>query len=182
MARSRDSLSADSIALVHWPLDHERRARLKSARVPCLLLVEQDVEPPFVEEWEDWIHLPADERDVSTRLQGLVRRLCRPELVDETVLRNGYGSVMLTQPESLIARALLDSDGALVSRKHLELELWPDGSPKTRALDDLIYRLRRRLKPLRLNIFSARGRGFVLGVAIEVTESPRPAESGTGNV
>ncbi|MEO8693979.1 MAG: winged helix-turn-helix domain-containing protein [Acidimicrobiales bacterium] len=181
MASGRDPLSVDSVALVHWPRDHERRARLTSARVPCLLLVEADAAPPVVNAWEDWIHLPADERDVSTRLQGLVRRVCRPEIVDDAVLRNGYGAVILTTPESAITRALLDADGALVSRRNLERELWPEGPPSTRALDDLVYRLRRRMKPLRLNIFSARGRGFVLGVAIEVTASPRLAESGIEN-
>jgi DNA-binding response OmpR family regulator len=179
MARGRDILSTDAIALVRWPRDHERRAQLASTRVPCLLLVEPDAAPPVVDEWEDWIHLPADERDVSTRLQALARRVCRPVLVDEAVLRNSYGVVMLAIAEAAVIRELLDSDGALVSRKQLERALWPDGPPSTRALDDLIYRLRRRIKPLRLNIFTARGRGFVLGVAIAVTDPPGRAESGS---
>ncbi|MEO5840554.1 MAG: helix-turn-helix domain-containing protein [Acidimicrobiales bacterium] len=122
--------------------------------------------------------MPADEREVSIRLQGLVRRVCRPELIDDAVLRNAYGAALLSEPESTIARLLLDSDGALVARKHLERALWPDGPPRARALDDVVYRLRRRVKPLRLDIFSARGRGFVLGVALEVTALPYVAESG----
>ena len=53
--------------------------------------------------------------------------------------------------------------------------------PTARALDDLVYRLRRKVKPLQLSAFSARRRGFVLGVAIEVTPSAPPAESGVSD-
>ena len=77
-----------------------------------------------------------------------------------------------------MAQALLESEGRLVSREELERALWPDGIPTARALDDLVYRLRRKVKPLHLNVFSARRRGFVLGVAIEVVPAEPLAESG----
>jgi len=138
VAPGRENVSAESVALVQWPRDAERRARLASAKVPCLLLVAPDTEPPVVELWEDWIRLPSDERDVSLRVHGLARRVCRPEIVDDSVLRNSYGAVMLPAAESTIVRALLDSDAALVPREHLEHLVWPDGPPTTRALDDLV--------------------------------------------
>jgi DNA-binding winged helix-turn-helix (wHTH) protein len=77
-----------------------------------------------------------------------------------------------------MAHALLESDGRLVSREELQRAVWPDGVPTSRALDDLVYRLRRKVKPLQLNVFSARSRGFVLGVAIEVTPAAPLAGSG----
>jgi DNA-binding response OmpR family regulator len=178
MPLARETPSADSVALVHWPRDNVRRAQLAAARVPCLLLVEPEAPPPVVEVWEDWIRLPADERDVSIRLHGLALRVCRPEIVDDSILRNSYGAVVLSSPESAMAHALLESDGRLVSREELERAVWPDGVPTSRALDDLVYRLRRKVKPLQLNVFSARSRGFVLGVAIEVTPAAPLAGSG----
>ena len=181
MAGEYENPSADSVALVHWPRDNVRRAQLATARVPCLLLVEPDTPPPVVEVWEDWIRLPADERDVSIRLHGLALRVCRPEIVDGSILRNSYGSVVLSAAESAIAQALLESDGRLVSREELEQTVWPDGMPTARALDDLVYRLRRKVKPLQLNVFSARSRGFVLGVAIEVTPAVPLADSSTSD-
>jgi len=155
--------------LVQWPTDGDRRAQLAKAKVPTLLLVASDVAPPAVDEWEDWIRLPADERDVSIRLQGLARRVCRPVLDDDAVLRNTYGTVMLSLSESAVARSLLRSDGRLVSRAELECAVWPHGAPRARALDDLIYRFRRRIKPLHLEVFRVRGRGFVLGIAPDLT-------------
>ena len=178
MPFARENPTADSVALVHWPRDNARREQLAVARVPCLLLVEPEVTPPFVEVWEDWIRLPADERDVSIRLQGLALRVCRTEIVDNSILRNSYGIVTLSSQESAMAQALLASEGRPVSRAELERVLWPEGTPTTRALDDLVYRLRRKVKPLQLSVFSARQRGFVLGVAIEHTPSARLTESG----
>jgi hypothetical protein len=181
MPGERENPTVDSVALVHWPRDNVRRAQLAAVRVPCLLLVEPDAPPPVVEVWEDWIRLPADERDVSIRLHGLALRVCRPEIVDGSILRNAYGSVVLSAAESAMAQALLASDGRFVSREELEQTLWPDGLPTARALDDLVYRLRRKVKALQLNVFSARSRGFVLGVAIEVTPAVPLADSSTSD-
>jgi DNA-binding winged helix-turn-helix (wHTH) protein len=181
MPLARENPTADSVAVVHWPRDNARRAQLAAARVPCLLLVEPEATPPVVELWEDWIQLPADERDVSIRLQGLAVRVCRPEIVDNSILRNSYGTVTLSSQESAMAQALLESQGRLVSRAELERTLWPEGMPTARALDDLVYRLRRKVKPLQLSVFSARQRGFVLGVAIEVTPAAPHTESGASD-
>jgi DNA-binding winged helix-turn-helix (wHTH) protein len=142
--------------------------------MPCLWLVEAGAEPPVIEGWEDWIRLPADEHDVLARTQNL-ERLCRPVLLDDAILYNSLGSVALPVAEAVVVHALLEGAGRLVARQELEIALWPEGAPTTRALHDLIYRLRRRLEPLQLNVFSERGRGFVLGVALEsadTTESP----------
>jgi DNA-binding response OmpR family regulator len=128
------------------------------------LLVDPDAELPRVEVWEDWILLPADERDLSIRVRGLARRMSRPEIVDDCILRNGYGAVMLPPAECSVARALIESSEAVVPRESLAAEVWQDGPPSARALDDLVYRVRRRVRPLHLDVFGTRGRGFVLGM------------------
>jgi hypothetical protein len=70
--------------------------------------------------------LVASERDVSIRRQGVALRVCRPEIVDNSILRNSYGTVTLSSQESAMAQALLQSEGRLVSRAELERALWPD--------------------------------------------------------
>ena len=63
------------VALIHWPRDGAERERLAEAMLPRLLLVPDDVEPPVAGDlMEDWIRLPADERDVATRLDNLAAR------------------------------------------------------------------------------------------------------------
>ena len=164
----------ESVAIVRWPKDAQRRTEFASRRMPCLWLVEPDAEPPVIEAWEDWVRLPAEEQDVLARTRSL-GRFCRPVLLDDAILRNSLGSVALPLAEAVVVHTLLEGDGRLVARQEVEIALWPDGPPSSRALDDLIYRLRRRLQPLHLNVFSERGRGFVLGVALEsahTTESP----------
>ena len=156
----------ESVAIYRWPRDADRRGEFASTRTPCLWIVDPDAAPPQVEAWEDWIRLPADEFDTVSRLRNLAQ-FCRPVLVDDAVLRNSVGSVALPASEALIVNALLASPGTLVARKDLEIALWPQGPPRHRALDDLVYRLRRRLKPLHLDIVGHRGGGFALGVARE---------------
>ena len=56
------------VALLHWPRDAAARAHLAAAMLPRLLLVPAGEEPPQPgDEMEDWIRLPADERDVAAR-------------------------------------------------------------------------------------------------------------------
>jgi len=160
----------ESVAIVRWPKDAERRTEFALRRMPCLWLVDADAEPPVIEAWEDWIRLPADEQDVLARTRSL-ERLCRPVLLDDAILYNSLGSVALPLAEAVVVRTLLEGAGRLVARQELEIALWPDGPPTSRALHDLIYRLRRRLEPLQLNVFSERGRGFVLGMALESTDT-----------
>jgi DNA-binding winged helix-turn-helix (wHTH) protein len=165
----------ESVAIVRWPKDAERRTALALRRMPCLWLVDADAEPPVIEAWEDWVRLPADEQDVLARTRSL-ERLCRPVLLDDAILYNSLGSVALSLAEAVVVQALLEGAGGLVAREELENALWPEGPPSSRALHDLIYRLRRRLAPLQLNVFSERGRGFVLGVALESATRPSPPD------
>ncbi|HUP74703.1 MAG TPA: winged helix-turn-helix domain-containing protein [Acidimicrobiales bacterium] len=106
---------------------------------------------------------------MTARIQSLKRRACRPELVDDSILRNGFGSVLLPAREASVATELINRHPHPASRDQLETLLWPDGPPTGRALEDLVYRLRRRIKPLHLTISHSRGRGFAIGVATETT-------------
>jgi DNA-binding winged helix-turn-helix (wHTH) protein len=69
--------------------------------------------------------------------------------------------------EAVVVAALLSSQGRVISHAELSDAVWPSGTPSPRALDDLVYRLRRRLEPLRLTIFNSRSRGFSMGVELD---------------
>lgn len=156
------------VALVHWPRDREERDRLARAMLPRLLLVPDGERPPASgDAMEDWIRLPADERDVATRLRALSERAARSlhevAVVDGACLRRGELTVPLGPSEAAFVRLLVDAPGQVVSRSSLVTAIWDgDTDPGTRALDDVAYRLRRHIAALGLDVVTARGRGFAL--------------------
>jgi two-component system, OmpR family, response regulator len=156
------------VALVHWPRDHAERDRLARAMLPRLLLVPDGERPPTTgDPMEDWIRLPADERDVATRLRTLSERAARSfdetVVVDDRCLRRSTLTVPLSPAEAAFARLLVSAAGQVVSRAVLAEAIWDrDADPRARALDDIAYRLRRRIGTLGLEVVSARGRGFAL--------------------
>jgi len=58
--------------------------------------------------------------------------------------------------------ALLEHPGHVIERGRLEAMVWPDGAPGPKALDGVVFRLRRRLQGLGLVLRSAQARGFAL--------------------
>ena len=157
------------VALLHWPRDQEQRARLAEAMLPRLLLVPTGVRPPKPgDELEDWIRVPADERDVAARLGALSERAERSfeatVMMDGRCLRRGATTTTLSPSEARFASCLVERPGRLVTRSELILSIWPGEAPSAKALDDVAYRLRKRLAPIGLDLVSSRGRGFALHV------------------
>jgi DNA-binding response OmpR family regulator len=161
-------MPAIEVALVHWPRDAAARDRLAEAMLPRLLLVPQDVRPPASgDPMEDWIRLPADERDVATRLRALSERAARSfedtVVVDDGCLRRAGVTIPLSPSEAAFTRLLVAASGGIVSRADLASAIWHDQrDPRSRALDDIAYRVRRRVEVAGLDVVSARGRGFAL--------------------
>lgn len=165
------------VVLVRWPLEADRREQLIEARVPRLVLVEQDVEPPAPEDClEDWIWVPASERAVAARVEALnVRQRLHarvvPELDDDGVLRMGEAWVSLAPVEARLCAALLGRFGAVVGRDALTRAGWEGMAPGRNVLDVHVLRLRRRLHPLGLAIRTIRSRGYLLEVEARRTLS-----------
>jgi hypothetical protein len=162
--------SAVPVALVHWPTETAVRATLAADGLPRLLLVAADAEPPDdFDDLEDWIRLPADERDVSVRVKALGERARRvvspPVLLDGWLLRFGGREAALPESEAAVVGRLLARWGELVSRDDLAACLRPGRGGRAAGLDDVVYRLRRRLRPLGLEIHAARARGLMLHLA-----------------
>lgn len=155
------------VALVQWPAEKDRREALRRSGQPRLLLVERGAPPIPVDEFEDWIRLPADDLDLRVRVESLRRRTGSdaslvPDLDDDGVLRLGDRWVSLPPVEARLTSALLERFGAVVSREALARSGWPGGSPGRNALDVHVLRLRRRLAPLHLAIRTVRSRGYLL--------------------
>ena len=167
------------VALVHWPRDRQERDRLARAMLPRLLLVPDGERPPTSGDvMEDWVRLPADERDVAARLRSLSDRAERSldgvSVVDGTCLRRGSLTVPLSPAEISFAERLVAAHGQVVPRPALIAAIWGrDADPASRRLDDVAYRLRRRITVLGLDVVTARGRGFALHML-----SPVPAADG----
>jgi DNA-binding response OmpR family regulator len=166
---SASALDRLGVELVHWPRDEVLRRRLARAGIARLLLVEQEADAPTgIGVDEDWVRLPADERELWSRAERLSRLSAAldrelPVLREGRILTHGTGTVVLSKSEAVAIRLLLESIGTVVTRQVLDEALWPQGPPSSgRALDALIERLRRRIVGLHLCIRSVRTKGFLI--------------------
>src|SRR5688500_18475067 len=135
--RNTPSVAFDAVdvALVRWPSERERWARLRDAQHPRLLLVEEGTPPPIDDCLEDWIRGPADGLELAQRVGSLRVRAGihgadgQPALDDDGVLRLGAQWVSLPPVEARLTAALLERVGAVVSREALSRAGWPTGAP-----------------------------------------------------
>jgi DNA-binding response OmpR family regulator len=157
------------VELVHWPRDEARRAAYARRGVPCLLLVARDAElPRSIGPAEDWVRMPADERDVAARARNLCRRLALvatepPRVVAGTVV-HGDRRAVLSDLEAKALEVLLDAVGTIVPRERLTASVWPEGPPSPRSLDALLYRLRQRTPEVNNQLLASRGRGVTVEI------------------
>lgn len=156
----------DEIELLRWPGDIARRAAAAEQGTPRLLLVADGALPPRLDAGEDWIRVPADERDVLARMQRLAdefdRRRRPPYLEADVVLRYGGRTVVVSEGEGAVLKPLIACFGDLVTWDVLRSRLWPDTDRTARAISSRVFRVRARIEPIGLTIYTIRGRGVVL--------------------
>ena len=155
------------VVLVRWPEETPRLTELRNGGTPRLLLVGPEAPPPAsADPLEDWIRLPADDRDVRARVATLEARADggspAPQIDDDGLLRLRDEWVALSPVERELASALVERFGAVVGRDQLARRAWPRGAPTRNALDVHILRLRRRIAPLGLEVRTVRSRGYLL--------------------
>ena len=155
------------IVVLRWPAEQTNRDRLASEGRPRLLLVSPDAEPPDGRDClEDWVRLPADDRDVAARLHALEVRAARHHHHPETDTRgrltfNGDW-VALSPIEERLVSALANRFGDVVSRNELLVAGWPNENASDAALRVHLTGLRKEIAPLGLEIATVRGFGHVL--------------------
>jgi two-component system, OmpR family, response regulator len=155
--------------VLRWPSDRARRQELADLGVPRLLLVDREAAPPFcADPLEDWIRLPADERDIDARMNALRVRASawapstRPELDGNGRLLRGNRWVPLSPIEEQLCTLLIGEFGKVVSDRTLMARAWPEGTGTPTGLRLQMTRLRRRIAELGLEVRSVRGKGYVL--------------------
>jgi DNA-binding response OmpR family regulator len=158
------------VVLVRWPEEDARLRQLRDTGSPRLLLLNGESEPPDSADClEDWIRLPADDRDVRARVARLASRSetqqPAPQVDGDGLLRYRGRWVALSPVESGLAITLVDRFGAVVGRDTLARRAWPAGTPTRNALDVHMLRLRRRIAPLGVEVRTVRSRGYLMQAA-----------------
>jgi DNA-binding response OmpR family regulator len=155
-----------TVVLVEWPRETEVAERLRLARRPRLLLLSPDAVPPLsADELQDWVRVPSDPIEVRARVKALelrAQRLRTPTLDENGRVTVGDKWVALPPIEARLMQAFVDAFATMVPRTELAERAWPDGGGTSNQLDVRLRSLRRRLRPLRLQITAVRGRGFTL--------------------
>jgi DNA-binding response OmpR family regulator len=159
--------------ILRWPADADRREELRRHGHPRLLVLDPGAVPPArVDDLEDWLWTPTDERDLFARLNRLTLRVRPRDLEPGDVVVTPDGDavvgplrVALPPAEARILAVLADPPGRVRSRTTLEQAVWAGRAHGPRALDSRMFTLRARLVPVGLAIHSIRGRGFLLGPA-----------------
>jgi len=156
----------DDVVVVRWPEQRADAERLARLDLPHLLLVEPDASPPTVDGClADWIRLPAQDADVRARLTALVARTREHPAVP---VLDGLGElsfrgrrVFLSPTDKQLAEVFVASFGRGVAEAELFERIW-DGEGNASKVRVHISRLRKRIKPLGLEIHSIRGFGYRL--------------------
>jgi DNA-binding response OmpR family regulator len=156
------------VALVYWPAEAERLTRLRAARQPRLVIVEQGLPPTTVDALEDWLRVPANDTDIRIRVATLRERATRSGAavsIEDGVLRVGIRLVVLPPIEARITTALVERVNAVVGRDVLVRCAWPDGAPAGRTVLDVhMAKLRRLLRGTGVDVRTVHRRGYMMQV------------------
>jgi hypothetical protein len=155
------------VAVLQWPAQEEERAVLARLGLPRLLVLDDSEAPPREAGClEDWTRLPVDARDLRARLATLAARgqvhRAVPTIDPLGRLCHRGRFAPLSPTEERLAGVLVAAFSSVVCDDELVEAGWPEGGASLGALRVQITRLRRRLKPLGLEIRSRRGVGHVM--------------------
>ena len=159
----------EGVELLSWPRDAALRRHLARSGVPRVVVVEAGATPPHDvdDPAETWVSATDRRSELGIAADRLVENLRRIDLEEVTIddsgiARRGDRRVGLSPSEALVAGALVAEAGRVVSRGRLQLLLSEQGDRGDRALEAVIYRLRRRFVALHVVVRTVRTQGFVI--------------------
>lgn len=157
------------VEFVAWPADDQLRQRLARAGVPRLLVVPADAPTPVgLGNHEEWVREPVSLAAALARMEQLVHRTHRlsaePTVIsDDRVVQRGGVRVRLSPVQAALLAELLHAHGTAVSREHLVAAIWPHADdPHTKALEAVVFRLRRKLVGTGIVIRGVHALGYVI--------------------
>ncbi len=160
------SLSRRDVAVVPWPAGTAVRDQLAALRVPRLLLIADDHEPPaLLDDLEDWVREGIHPDDLAARTKPLAARAREdvPSIDADGLVRFGSAWTVVPPNQIEVTRLLIDRFGSVASRASLaEAYVTSGGSGHPNSMRSVTVRLARRLAPLGLELVTIRGRGLML--------------------
>jgi DNA-binding response OmpR family regulator len=154
------------VVVLDWP-DQERDAtRLAAQNIPCLFLVAPGAEPPIAEsDNQDWVWFDARDSEIEARLLRLSRHAAanqrRPTVEEFGKLSHNRISIFLSPIDERLAEMLVENFGKVVGADEL-IATMRSGGGSPNALRVHISRLRRRVRPLGLEINAVRSHGYAM--------------------
>ena len=173
-----------AVTVMRWPRDAALMDQFEHLGIPRLVLVDADADPPVLTDaLSDWIRLPAEERDVQARVSCLRLRAGQDFVVpvlDGACRLSFRGAWAPLSPiEYRLATGLVEQFGRLVSDRDLALRAWGTRATTSNALRVHLTRLRRRVRPVGLEVIAVRSQGHVMQEirAVGPDPGPRPMAS-----
>jgi hypothetical protein len=163
----RSDNGGPAVAVLRWPDHHDRVEELRQTGQARLLILGPDDDPVTTADGlEDWLRLPADDRDVRMRLLRLRDRATRlpafPVLDGCGRLVFAGGWVGLSGVEERLACPLVEHFEQVVSYAVLLEAGWPGQHKDKVILRPRITGLRRRVATIGLELRSIRDVGHLL--------------------
>lgn len=156
------------VAVVRWPDDAATRTLLAADRVPRLLLVAEDADPPSsLDDLEDWLREPVEPSDLVRRSEQLRQRAtsaaARPHVDQDGLLRFDGRWVVVSDAQLPLVQLLVERFGELVRNDELLAAYVAAGGTDNRSsIRTAMMRVRRRAAEVGLQLSAVRRRGFVL--------------------
>jgi hypothetical protein len=163
---SPSSLSRRDVAVVPWPAQTDVREHLAALRVPRVLLISGDHEPPaLLDELEDWVREGIHPDDLVARTESLAARAIEDAPVaDPDGLVRFAGRWTVVPPNQVgIVLLLVERFDRVVSKVDLaDAYVAAGGSGHPNSIRSVTVRLSKRLASIGLELVTIRGRGLML--------------------
>lgn len=160
------------VTILRWPQQEDLRRWLAHRRLPRILLVDPEVQPPEVsDDLEDWVRGDLDPIDQAARCRVLSQRAVDlnarlPFLDPDGLLRHHGRWVAIPEGQLEMVRLLLDRLNRVVPIELVTAAYEATGgSGHPNTIRTAISRLGGRMREVNLELVTVRGRGVLLSTS-----------------